>query len=90
MVKKMNKKGFVKALQKELNYEEEKCVLINDILENTFLIGKKNKEKMVQEFMTKLNVDEKEANEIYEISMHLLSNELKRKILHPFGSQDKN
>lgn len=39
----MNKKGFINTLQKELNYNEDKCIIINDILENTFLLGKKIK-----------------------------------------------
>lgn len=44
MVIQMNKKGFILKLKEKLNYDEEKCIKINEILEDTFLIGKKNKE----------------------------------------------
>ena len=88
MVMKMNKTEFIKKLQEKLNYDEEKCVIINDILENTFLIGKKNKEIMINEFVTKLEVTEIEANNIYETAMEILSKEVKKKIMHPFRSRD--
>lgn len=88
MVMKMNKTEFIKKLQEKLNYDEEKCVIINDILENTFLIGKKNKEIMINEFITKLEVTEIEANNIYETAMEILSKEVKNKIMHPFRSKN--
>ena len=88
MVMKMNKTEFIKKLQEKLNYDEEKCVIINDILENNFLIGKKNKEIMINEFITKLEVTEIEANNIYETAMEILSKEVKKKIMHPFRSRD--
>ncbi len=88
MVMKMNKTEFIKKLQEKLNYDEEKCVIINDILENNFLIGKKNKEIMINEFVTKLEVTEIEANNIYETAMEILSKEVKKKIMHPFRSRD--
>lgn len=84
----MNKKGFINTLQKELNYNEDKCIIINDILENTFLLGKKNKDIMVSEFISKLSVSEDEANRIYEVVMNILSSEIKNKIRHPFKSTD--
>ena len=88
MVMKVNKTEFIKELQKQLNYDEEKCIIINDILENTFLIGKKNKEIMINEFVTKLNVTEREANKIYETAMNILSKGIKEKLKHPFRSRD--
>ena len=42
----MNKSEFIKELSKQTKYDEEKCTLINSIIEDTFIIGKKNKEKM--------------------------------------------
>ena len=41
----MNKEEFIKELVKLTNLSEEKCTTINSILEDTFLIGKNNKEK---------------------------------------------
>lgn len=88
MVIQMNKKEFINTLQKELNYDEDKCIIINYILENTFLLGKKNKDIMISEFISKLDISSDEAEKIYEIAMSILSKELKNKIMHPFRSKD--
>lgn len=87
MVMKMNKKEFVKALQTKTNYDEEKCILINNILEKHFLIGKKNKEEIVNEIKEKLNISSNEADEIYNISIGIITKELKEVIKHPFKSK---
>lgn len=89
MVMKMNKREVIERLKKELNYTEEKCVLINDIAENTFLIGKKNKEKIISEFVQKLNVSESDANNIYEVFMTIIGSGIKDKLKHPFRDLDK-
>lgn len=84
----MNKNEFVKELVKQTGYEEEKCAKINSIIEDTFFIGKKNKEKMIADFKEKLNVDEEEANKIYETAIEIISKGIKDKLRHPFKSQD--
>ena len=84
----MNKNEFIKKLLKELNYSEEKCILINDILENNFVISKKSKETIIQELMSQLEISETEANRIYDASIKIIKEELKEKIKHPFKSKD--
>ena len=42
MTMEMNKKYFINELKKKLNYTEEQAIIINDILEDTFFIGKSN------------------------------------------------
>ena len=81
----MNKTDFIKELSKQTGYDEEKCTEINSILEDTFLIGKKNKEKMIEKFMQKLNIDENESNKIYEISMQIIGQQIANKLKHPFN-----
>ena len=85
---KMNKNEFIKKLSKQTGYDEGKCNLINSIIEDTFIIGKKNKEKMIEKFESGLNFDEIEANKLYEIVMNILGTEIKNKLKHPFKSQD--
>ena len=51
MVMKMNKSEFIKRLKKETNYSEDRCVLVNDILENNFIIGRKNKQKIINDLI---------------------------------------
>ena len=89
MVIQMNKKGFILKLKEKLNYNEEKCIKINEILEDTFLIGKKNKEKMIERFIEEINVDEDEANNIYETTMNIVCSGIKDKIKHPSKDLDK-
>lgn len=88
MVINMNKKEFIRELVKKTNYDEEKCVIISDTLENNFMIGKKNKEKTLSSLIEKLNIDEEEANNIYDISSSIVMNAIKDKIKHPFRSKD--
>ena len=44
---KMNKTEFIKVLSERLNVDEDYARKINDILEDNFFIGKKNKTKLV-------------------------------------------
>lgn len=44
----MNKSEFIKELSKQTSYNEERCNTINNIVEDTFIIGKKNKEKIIE------------------------------------------
>ena len=50
----MNKKEVIKKLGEVTNLSEEKCVIINDILEEHFIIGKNNKEKIISDISEKL------------------------------------
>ena len=88
MVMKMNKAGFLKALGEKTNLNEEKCIILNDILESNFFIGKKNKEKIIIDIKEKLSLNENEADKLYEIAMSIIGYEIKNKIMHPFKSQD--
>lgn len=85
----MNKTGFINRLEEELKLEREKCIVINSIIEDTFLLGKKNKEKMIARFIEELSVSEEEANNIYETAMSIISNGIKDKIKHPFKKNNK-
>ena len=46
----MNKSEFIKELSKQTSYNEERSNTINNIVEDTFIIGKKNKEKIIEKF----------------------------------------
>jgi len=88
MVMKMNKTGFIKELSKVTGYSIDECNVINDVLENNFFISKKSKDKIVNELISSLKINETEANAIYEISKKIINDELKNKLKHPFKSQD--
>lgn len=88
MVKKVNKKEFIDTLSKSLSYTPDKCILINDILENNFFISKKNKGKIIEEFILKLNVQREEAEIIYDTAIKIIKDELKHKLRYPLENQD--
>lgn len=80
----MNKREFIKELAKVLNYSEDKCIIINDVLESNFFISKKSKSKIIEELILKLNVCDDEALRIYDISVSIVRREIKDKLKHPF------
>ena len=85
---KMNKKEFIKELSINTGYSEEKCIIINDILENNFFISRKSKEKIITELISKLNISEEDANKIYNSAATIITNQIKNKLKHPFKSKD--
>jgi hypothetical protein len=84
----MNKSDVIKELSKRTGYSEEKCITINSIVEDIFIVGKKNKEKMIDEIKEKLDVDKQKANNIYETFMDIIGTGIKDKLKHPFKSND--
>ena len=81
----VNKTKFINELEKETQLSTEECLIINDVLENNFIIGKKNKNKIITSLIEKLNIDYEESEKIYNISMKIISNSIKRKLKQPFG-----
>lgn len=87
MVMKMNKSEFIDTLSKRLSYSKEKCIIINDILERNFFISKKNKNKIIENFIQKLELSETEANYVYDVAVKIVNDEIKYKLKHPFKNQ---
>ena len=80
----MNKSEFIEELSKQTQFDEEKCHLINEILESRFIIGKKGKEQIVTEFEEKLLLKNTEADELYNTCMSILGKGMIDKLKHPF------
>lgn len=80
----MNKKDVIKKLGEVTNLSEEKCVIINDILEEHFIIGKNNKEKIISDISEKLETTREESENIYELAMSIIGSGIKDKLKHPF------
>lgn len=89
MVRKVNKEEFIEELVKQTGYKKEKCIIINNSLEDNFLFGKKNKVKTINVLINNLNCDEKEANHIYDITLSIIKKEIKNRIKHPFRNLNK-
>ena len=88
MVKKMNKTKFIQTLQEKLNIDENTAVILNSIIEDNNIFGKKNKEKIINEIIDALKIDLEKAESIYEKVMEIITSAIKNKIRHPFKSQD--
>ena len=56
----------IKEKLKELtNRSDEEIVIIDEILNNYFVIGKNNKEKIIADFKEKLKITDDEADNLY-------------------------
>ena len=76
----MNKKEVIKKLGEVTNLSEEKCIIINDILEEHFIIGKNNKEKIISDISEKLETTREESENIYELAMSIIGSGIKDKL----------
>lgn len=84
----MNKERFIKELENVTGLDNNKCTIINSILENHFIIGKNNKEKIVNDIMLQLQMTNEKAQNLYESAMSIIGTGIKDKLKHPFKSQD--
>ena len=84
----MGRKQFIDVLSNKTGLDIDKCNKINDILESTFIVGKKNKDKILDKIMSELNINNEEANKIYNSAMEILVGEIGNKIKNPFKSLD--
>lgn len=56
----------IKEKLKELtNRSDEEVVIIDEILNNHFIVGKNNKKKIIADFKEKLNLNDEEADKLY-------------------------
>ena len=88
IVKKINKSEFLNLIQSKTRLSKDECLIVNDILERNFLIGNKNKQKIIDQLIDKLNINKDKAEEIYNISNNIIPLSIKEKLKHPFKSQD--
>lgn len=84
----MNKEQFIKELEKETGLDNNQCIIINNIMENHFIIGRKNKEEIIADLEEQLKITKDEAEKIYDSAMTILGDGIKDKLKHPFKSQD--
>ena len=56
----------IKEKLKELtNRSDDEVTIIDEILNNHFIVGRNNKEKIVADFKQKLNLTDEEADNLY-------------------------
>lgn len=88
MVRIMNKTEFIKALKEKTKLSLADAEIVNGILESNFFISKKNKDKIIAEIVTKLDVSLLDATNIYDVAKEIINEEVKNKLKHPFRNKD--
>lgn len=78
----MNK--ITDELKRKTDYNDKQIEKIDIILNDHFIIGKNNKKKIINDFVSKLDIDMKEADKLYNTCMSIIMNGIKEKIKHPF------
>lgn len=76
MVMRMNKQNFIIELQKQTNYTEEQCNIIENVLKKHKIIGRKNKEIIKEDLVQKLEITDEQADKLYNIYMELKMKEI--------------
>lgn len=84
----MNRREFVQELSKETELAEDKCDIVSKILEEDFFLSKDNRKKIKRKISESLNLPDSKSKIIYEESIHIIKEEIKNKLKHPFQSND--
>ena len=84
----MNKRDFINKIKEVTGFSDEKATLVNDVLENHFIIGRHGKEQIINELIERLSVSREEADKIYNTCMEVITTGIKDKIIHPFKTND--
>lgn len=58
-------KNITTKLMETTGRSQQECEIIDEILNNRFIIGHNQKDKIKSDFMQKLNITEAEADELY-------------------------
>ena len=58
-------KNIKEKLKEVTNRSDEEITIIDEILNNHFVVGKNNKEKIMADFKEQLNIDDQEADKLY-------------------------
>ena len=59
-------------LKEVTNRSDAEIAIIDDVLNSHFVIGKHNKEKIIADFKRLLNLDDKEADDLYNQCMEII------------------
>ena len=72
---KINREKVKRLLQEEGSRSNEDCITICEVLEKNSIIGRKNKEKIINDFIENLDTSYEEANKLYNECMAILVKE---------------
>ena len=76
----MNEADFIQEIMKQANLSQDQGDIVNQIFQENFIAGNKNKETIVNLLAEKLGVDKAQADQIYNIAAGLLASGILDKI----------
>ena len=76
----MNEADFIQEIMKQANLSEDQGDIVNQIFQENFIAGNKNKEVIVNLLAEKLGVDKAQADQIYTIAAGILASGILDKI----------
>lgn len=65
-------KNIKEKLKEITNRSDEEITIIDEILNNHFIVGKNNKEKIIADFKERLNITDEEADNLYNQCSELI------------------
>ena len=81
----MNKEEVLNKIGEITGYARDKVEEINKIMENNFLFNLNNKEKIVNELSSRLNISQEEASNIYDKVIDFFNKTIIDKLKNPIG-----
>lgn len=81
----MDEEQMLAAIKEKTGLSEEQVDKVNEVIEENFIIGKENKDKIVAGIKEKLGIDDARADEIYNAVMGIIGNGIIDKVKSMLG-----
>ena len=85
----MSSEEVIQKLKERLGYDESKCLIIKNILDDYLMLGNHKKDRIISRLVSVLHVDENEADRIYETTMEIIGSGANKKFWLPFHRNDR-
>ncbi len=76
----MDKLDFINKLKELTNYDDEKCNIISEVVQNNFSIGEDAKDKIINALKDRLHISDEDVEKLYNICKQILGDEVMDKI----------
>jgi hypothetical protein len=84
----MNEEQVLAAIKEKTGLSDEQVNKVNEVIENTLVIGRNNKDKIIAGIKEKLGFDDAKAESIYEAVMGVLAGGIADKVKEMFGKKE--
>lgn len=81
----MNKTGVINALTDKTGYDREACIIAVDIFERDPLIGKRSRNKAIENIILEAGVTREESERLVDEFRYIMKNAIKAKLKKLLG-----